>query len=293
MPELLVIGDVIDDIIVRPVGAIRPNTDTDAQIQKTLGGSAANVAAWAASLGAEVSFVGCVGRGDVERNTQNFSSFNVDARLQSSDRETGAIVVLVEGQERSMLTDRGANQDLKLASIRDEVPSEGIVYLSGYALLGKTHADVAALVDHAHAQGSLVAIDPGSTGYIEDYGVASYRELLMRADILFPNQEEARLLDVLGRVPLTVVTDGPRGATAHWSDGRQIAEPGVEVRSIDPTGAGDAFCGAFLASIAASKSQFLLSTDVVTEALANGVNAGARAVTLVGARPAAEHPRSV
>ncbi len=293
MPKLLVIGDVIDDIIVRPVGAIRPNTDTDAHIQKTLGGSAANVAAWAASAGASVSFMGCVGRADVDRNVQNFAKFDVDARLQSSDRETGAIVVLVEGQERSMLTDRGANQDLKLSSIHDEVPSDGIVYLSGYALLGKTHEDVSALVDHAHALGSLVAIDPGSTGYIEDYGVARYRDLLMRADILFPNQEEAELLNVIGQVQLTVVTDGPRGATAHWSDGKVVSEPGVEVRSIDPTGAGDAFCGAFLASIAASKSQFLLSTDVVTEALANGVNAGARAVTLVGARLTSERPRSV
>ena len=293
MPRLLVIGDVIDDIIVRPIGAIRPNTDTDAFIQKTLGGSAANVAAWAASLGAEVSFVGCVGRSDVERNTHDFSSYRVDAQLQSSERDTGAIVVLVSGQERSMLTDRGANQDLNLSSIRDEVPSDGIVYLSGYALLGKSHEDVSALVDHAHARGSLVAIDPGSTGYIEDYGVANYRELLMRADILFPNQEEAQLLDLIGQVPLTVVTDGPRGASAHWSDGRTVCRPGIEVRSVDPTGAGDAFCGAFLASLSNSKSMFPLSTDVVTQALEKGIDAGALAVTLVGARPALGHPRSV
>ncbi|MEY4079390.1 MAG: hypothetical protein RIS80_1159 [Actinomycetota bacterium] len=291
MPRrLLVIGDVIDDIIVMPVEPIRDNTDTTANIQKTLGGSASNVAAWAARSGAEVGFVGCVNDEDVQRNLANFASFSVEATLQTSSKPTGSIVVLVDGESRSMLTDRGANQDLSLAAAINRVPERGIVYLSGYALLGKSREDVGNLIRAAHAAGALVAIDPGSTGYIADYGVSAYRELLLLADVLFPNREEADLLAVVGQVPLVVVTDGPRGATAHWRDGRQVSQVGVEKRSVDPTGAGDAFCGAFLATIACSESSDPLSTDAVAEALSNGVKAGAEAVAIIGARPALAHP---
>ncbi len=291
MPRrLLVIGDVIDDIIVMPVEPIRDNTDTTANIQKTLGGSASNVAAWAAHSGAEVGFVGCVNDEDVQRNLANFSTFSVEATLQTSSKPTGSIVVLVDGESRSMLTDRGANQDLSLAAVISRVPERGIVYLSGYALLGKRPEDVGNLVRAAHAASALVAIDPGSTGYIADYGVSAYRELLLLADVLFPNREEADLLAVVGQVPLVVVTDGPRGATAHWRDGSQVSQVGVETRLVDPTGAGDAFCGAFLAAIASSESSDPLSTDAVAEALSNGVKAGAEAVAIIGARPALAHP---
>ena len=288
--RLLVIGDVIDDIIVMPTSEMRINTDTDASIFKTLGGSAANVAAWAAHTGASVDFVGCVNSQDLERNDKNFLSFGVRAQLQTSARPTGSIVVLVEGENRTMLTDRGANQDLDLAAVTNHLESDSILYLSGYALLGKSHAQVESLVSAAHDRGVLVAIDPGSTGYIADYGVEAYRSLLKMADVLFPNLEESELLDVIGRVPLVVVTDGPRGATAHWDEGQELAVPGEQVDSVDPTGAGDAFCGAFLAALSRVERRERLESGVVANALQDGVRAGSAAVARVGARPEPRHP---
>jgi hypothetical protein len=50
--RVLVIGDVIDDIIVVPEGQVRANTDTNAQITQSLGGSASNMASWASHEGA-------------------------------------------------------------------------------------------------------------------------------------------------------------------------------------------------------------------------------------------------
>lgn len=282
--SLLVIGDVIDDIIVVPEHAIRPNTDTNARIEKTLGGSAANVAAWAASSGASVQFLGCVGRDDLARNESNFAAARVSAQLQVSDRATGSIVVLVDGESRSMLTDRGANQDLNLDLIDAELAQAKIVYLSGYALLGKSVESVVGLIERAHAHGALVAVDPGSTGYIEDYGVERYRELLKHVDVCFPNLEEAELLRLEGQLPLLVITDGERGATAQLPDGEEIKVVGLPVTSVDPTGAGDAFCGAFLAQF--SESGAALADDVsIKLALNAGVAAGAKAVTTLGARP--------
>ena len=282
--SLLVIGDVIDDIIVVPEHAIRPNTDTNARIEKTLGGSAANVAAWAASGGASVQFIGCVGQDDLARNESNFATAGVSARLQASDRATGSIVVLVDGDSRSMLTDRGANQDLNLDAIEAELADAKVVYLSGYALLGKSVESVLGLIKRAHEHGALVAVDPGSTGYIEDYGVERYRELLKHVDVCFPNLEEAELLRLEGELPLLVVTDGERGATAHIGEGVELKALGLTVTSVDPTGAGDAFCGAFLAKFAESGAA-VNDPDAIDRALDAGVAAGAKAVTTLGARP--------
>lgn len=282
--SLLVIGDVIDDIIVVPEHAIRPNTDTNARIEKTLGGSAANVAAWAASYGASVSFIGCVGRDDLARNESNFADAGVSANLQVSDRATGSIVVLVDGDSRSMLTDRGANQDLNLDAIDSDLADATVVYLSGYALLGKSVDSVVGLIKRAHEHGALVAVDPGSTGYIEDYGVESYRELLKQVDVCFPNLEEAELLRLEEELPLLVVTDGERGVTAQFGDGVKLAVSGLKVESVDPTGAGDAFCGAFLAKFAESGAS-VNDPAAIGSALDAGVAAGAKAVTTLGARP--------
>ena len=282
--SLLVIGDVIDDIIVVPEHAIRPNTDTNARIEKTLGGSAANVAAWAASSGASVQFVGCVGRDDLARNGSNFATAGVSARLQVSDRATGSIVVLVDGDSRSMLTDRGANQDLNLDAIEAELADAKVVYLSGYALLGKSVESVLGLIERAHGYGALVAVDPGSTGYIEDYGVERYRELLKHVDVCFPNLEEAELLRLEGQLPLLVITDGERGATAQLGDGGERRASGLTVDSVDPTGAGDAFCGAFLAKFA-ELGAGLNDSAAIQRALDAGIVAGAKAVTTLGARP--------
>jgi sugar/nucleoside kinase (ribokinase family) len=115
--KILVIGDVIEDLIVIPEETIRPNTDTRAQIQKSMGGQAANVAAWVSHNGAAVNFVGCVGSADVVKLEQELKAQGIKSQLQTSDNPTGSLVVLVDGQSRSMLTDRGANQDLDLAKI--------------------------------------------------------------------------------------------------------------------------------------------------------------------------------
>jgi sugar/nucleoside kinase (ribokinase family) len=129
-----------------------------------------------------------------------------------------------------------------------------------------------------------VAVDPGSTGYIADYGVERYRELLKHVDVCFPNLEEAELLRLEGLVPLLVVTDGERGASAQFGEGQELGASGLTVASLDPTGAGDAFCGAFLARFAESGAG--LSDSAAVEAALNaGIAAGAKAVTTLGARP--------
>jgi sugar/nucleoside kinase (ribokinase family) len=281
--KILVIGDVIEDLIVIPEETIRPNTDTKAQIQKSMGGQAANVAAWVAHKGAAVSFVSCVGKADLVKLEQELTAQCIESSLQSSSKPTGSLVVLVDGQSRSMLTDRGANQDLDLAKI--DPTGFAVVYISGYSLLGRSLEQVSAFASKVKAAGALLAIDPGSYGFINDHGVDSFRELISLADISFPNQEEQDLLELSGKVRLNVVTSGHLGAMAHTRDGKLIEVAPIGSSLVDPTGAGDAFCGGFLAQLVQEPGFQQLASEAVASALRAGAEAGSKAVAIMGARP--------
>ena len=283
MSKILVIGDVIEDVIVIPESEIRPNTDTNSAIHKSMGGQAANVASWLAFLGVQTRFVGCVGLTDVRKLEAELDQIGIEAALQSSAKPTGSLVVLVQGASRSMLTDRGANLDLNLRSI--DPTGFAAVYLSGYSLFGRALGEIKDFAARVKQAGALLAIDPGSYGYIKDHGLEDFKELISEADLIFPNLEEDQLLGLSGVVALNVVTKGQNGAEAHWASGQSVEVAGLASESIDPTGAGDAFCAGFLASLVAGEGFQDLGPELVQMALKSGVEAGSKAVQLVGARP--------
>lgn len=283
MSKILVIGDVIEDVIVIPETEIRANTDTKAEVHKTMGGQAANVASWLSYVGVQTRFVGCVGIGDVKKLEQELAQHGIETALQSSIKSTGSLVVLVQGENRSMLTDRGANQDLNL----DLVDPAGfaVVYLSGYSLLGRSLDELEVFATRVKSAGALFVIDPGSYGFIQDHGVEAFRELMLLADIVLPNQEEEQLLGLSGKARLAVVTSGSNGATAQFATGEKLEIPGQNVQLTDPTGAGDAFCAGFLGRLAVEPGFSSLDPEAVQLALQSGVSTGSKAVQQVGARP--------
>lgn len=283
MSKILVIGDVIEDVIVIPEAEIRPNTDTNAKIHKSMGGQAANVASWLAYLGVQTKFISCVGLTDIRKLDAELSQHGIETALQSSAKPTGSLVVLVQGENRSMLTDRGANQDLNLSAI--DPAGFSVVYLSGYSLLGRDFSELEAFASRIRSNGSLLAIDPGSYGFIQDHGVENFRKLMLLADIVFPNLEEEELLGLSGEAKLTVVTSGSNGASAIFASGEKLEIAGDPVELTDPTGAGDAFCAGFLARLVAEPDYAQLSLETVRKALESGISTGSKAVQLIGARP--------
>ncbi len=74
------------------------------------------------------------------------------------------------------------------------------------------------------------------------------RTLLAEAELFFLNAAEFADLFPEGPPPKPtfVVTQGSRGATVH-EGGQAIHHPAESVAVVDPTGAGDAFCGGYLA----------------------------------------------
>lgn len=294
MPEsrtrIICFGDVIDDVVAIPLGPIRDDTDTEASIRFRPGGSAANTAAWLGSLGADVDFFGSVNNADVARHAELLSAVGVTTHLHGQESlPTGAIVVIVTGERRTMLTERGANARLDPAWVTDELLAEtALLHLTGHTLLNDVGADgIGDLIARAKALGVTVSVDPGSSGFIADYGIAPFLDAIAGADIIFPSLDEGSLLtgketpeliclELGSSFPTVVLTMGSAGvAVAH--DGLATLVGAVEASVVDPTGAGDAFCAGYLA-------EWVGSGDVALAARA-GAAAASRAVSVIGGRP--------
>ena len=286
--RIITFGDVIDDVVAIPDGPIRDDTDTPSSIHSRPGGSAANTAAWLGSLGADAVFVGSVSAWDVARHTQLLSAVGADSQLHGSpELPTGTIVVIVEGQRRAMLTERGANTLLDPAWVTDELlASARVLHITGHTLLNDAGAEgIATLISRARAAGVTVSVAPGSAGFIADYGPERFLAAMAGADILFPSLDEGRLLTGLddpsevgaaldfGTVVLTRGADG----LIVFHDG--VATPVLSFVApvVDPTGAGDAFCAGYL-------DAFIRSGDPVESARAGALVASG-AVGVIGGRP--------
>jgi sugar/nucleoside kinase (ribokinase family) len=279
-PGILVVGDVIDDTVVIPAGPIRPDTDTASTIRSVAGGSAANTAAWLAHAGAAVGFVGAVHRADVSRHTALLPG--VDVHLQAVEAPTGAIVVLVQGQERAMLTDRGANAHLDFDAIPQSL-LRAHVHLTGHSMAASDGSAFARFLRRAKDAGATVSVSPGSVAYIDALGPARFAAVIAGADVLFASVVEgAALTGTADPAAMAARVDAPvlvltRGADGVIVDGEHV--PAVTAPLVaDPTGAGDAFCAGFLA-------RWTQDRDAVAAARA-GTEVAARAVGVVGGRPA-------
>lgn len=287
--SVVVIGDVTDDIIVTPEGAVRTETDTPADIRFTQGGSAANMAAWLGSLGASVDFVGRVGRGDAERHIAALAAFGVRASIDEHETlATGRIVVLVDGDSRTFLTAGGAARTLGLDALeQSKIDAAAIILTTGHSLLEPARlAQMPGLLKRAGD--TPVVLDPSSSGFLRDIGPEVFLAAVTGVDTLIPNLDEGRVLtglidpeDVAVALTryarLVVLTIGAEGLVLA-EDGRVTGRvPAVTATVVDPTGAGDAFAAGYLAAR-------VDGADDLAAAVA-GTQVAARAVGVAGGRP--------
>jgi sugar/nucleoside kinase (ribokinase family) len=203
---------------------------------------------------------------------------------------TSTIVILVEGEHRTMLTERGANRALRAADLTDELLTQAaVLHLTGYTLIdGPRVAGMRDMIDRAHAAGAVVSLNPGSAGFIADFGPSDFVSAVEGVDIVIANVHEAALLcdetdparvaQVLAdRYGLAVITQGPDNVFVAQRGSKPVSLPVPQVRSIDPTGAGDAMSAGFLNS-------WVTARDPVRAAQA-GIMVAARAVMVIGGRP--------
>ncbi|MFG2569757.1 carbohydrate kinase family protein [Streptomyces sp. NPDC048567] len=291
---LLVVGDVVTDVVARHGSALAHGTDTAAVIRTRAGGAGANVACWAARAGCrDVRLLARVGADSADWHRGLLRRAGVRGLLAvDEEAPTATVVALVDAAaERTFLTDSGAVLRL---SPDDWSPAllDGVahLHLSGYLLFADTSRVTALLALREAVRRKVpVSVDPASAGFLAGLGVDRFLALTERADLLLPNEDEARLLTGLPepadaaaklsmpdrRVVVTLGEGGALLAAGGTVTGRVPAAPAG--RAVDSTGAGDAFTGGFLAARLAGADD--------AAAAAAGCRAGAEAVATVGGRP--------
>jgi ribokinase len=275
--RVLVVGSANLDVVLRsPVLPGPGETVLAADVSTGFGGKGANQAVAAALAGASVALVGRVGDdagGAAYRD--RLAGFGVDVRplLVTPGERTGtAYVMVADDGENAIVVDPGANAALRPADLGpvDELRPGDVVLVQ--CEIGPDV--VAAAVRRGHGVGARVVLN-----------LAPYAELptdlLALCDPVVVNAEEAaRLADASTGTPSggpgsLLVTRGAAGAT--WGE---LSEPALSVPPgdvVDTTGAGDAFCGALAAALAAGADR--------AGALRQALAAGADAVRRLGAQP--------
>lgn len=258
------------------------------------GGGASNAAVTFARQGFDSAFAGKIGKDPAGAEVvRTLKREGIDTKHLRVDERIGtgySLLLLADNGERTVLTYRGASHHLKAEDFyRGHELKADWVYVSSLAgnfdLLKR-------LLVHSHNRGIKVAINPGK-GELAD--PKRLKSLLGSVDILMANKEELRklfggerpvdtMLHAMSHCPYVVLTDGPAGSYA--SNGQAIYSAGQydRVKVIDRTGAGDAFCSGFVASIARGWS----IEDALTFGSANSTSVvqsvGAKSGILRGAR---------
>src|SRR5579862_591924 len=133
---LTTLGDLLLDVVVRLDEPLAPGSDRSAETRVGAGGQAANVAAWAAALGATTRFVGKRGADAAgEIATRELSSHGVEV-AGPVDGRTG-VVSIAESGDRAMASDRGAAAELAGSELVADWFDCDVLHVSGYSLLAE------------------------------------------------------------------------------------------------------------------------------------------------------------
>lgn len=248
------------------------------------GGKGANQAVAAARLGAHVAMLGMVGddaAGKTMKSDLAQEGIDIVGVDVSSGESTGLAVITIDSiGENTIVVSAGANSRLS----PEHVKRHSGMFASARVLLAQLEIPLETVSAAAGATHATVCINPAPATDLSP-------TFLARVDVLVPNRTE--LARLAGTSPpssteeaaaavkrldcdaAVVVTLGSEGALIVEGDRRRHV-PAPRVEAVDPTGAGDAFCGALASSLSRG--------DSLGAAVERAVGAGALATTRPGAQ---------
>ncbi|MCL2085505.1 carbohydrate kinase family protein [Candidatus Saccharibacteria bacterium] len=234
------------------------------QAIQTTGGGGTNAAVTMARAGFRTAFIGSVGDDLAGKAVvQALEEDGVDTKFVRVRKNEGTgytVLLLAPNGERTALVVKGASKTFAGINFAKIIADEKPDWVYVTTLSGDMKS-LATIVKTAKASGTRVFLNPGDSEIDQAKELAV---ILNNVDILSVNTEEAELLlhklrikkgwkkylDDRGKFNVAdgvIVTDGPKGAI--FSDGGKLYKVGVysKEKSLDRTGAGDAFGSGFLA----------------------------------------------
>ena len=230
------------------------------------GGSCPNTMITLSALGSRTALGGKTGRDEFGEiyEKQLLKHENITSSLRKGDGATGSSIILITPDgERSMNTYLGSNREFGESDVDEKVLSEVFFfYFTGY--MWDTENQKGAIMkslDICRKRGVKVAFDVA-----DPFAVGRYRDDFLdiiekRADIVFANREEAKLLfgiedaeksvsELSSMGVLAAVKNGKYGSFIRDGKNQTIKIPVLNDKGcVDTTGAGDTYAAAFLYSM--------------------------------------------
>ena len=279
MFDVCVMGSANLDLVARAPRLPAPGeTVTGTDYAEHPGGKGVNQAVAAARAGASVAFVGAVGNdnaGDVLIGV--LAADHIDAAgLRRVTAPSGRALIGVSADaENSIIVVPGANA----AALAAGTPACRVMLVQ----LEVPLVQVELALRRGREAGAITVLNPAPAIALDD-------DIVALCDVIVPNEHEVELLGGVDHLlaagaGAVVVTRGAHGVDVHTDDRRSADSNRAHVAHVAPlsvvpvdsTGAGDSFCGALAAQLAAGH-------DLMAAARFAGA-AGALATTRHGAVP--------
>jgi ribokinase len=256
-PRIAVVGSANIDLVARCERMPRPGeTVADARLERLPGGKGANQAVAAARLGARTRFVGRIGADDLVLRSLEREGVDTSGVVRDEGESGVALVVVDSSGENVIVVAPEANARLTPGDVD----------------VGKADAVLCQLEIPADAV--RAAAEQASFFCLNAAPARDGLELDVEPDLLVVNRYEYEVVGLRGR--LVALTLGAQGALL-LEEGRVLARANPpEVRAVDGTGAGDAFCAALVVSLLEGREH--------DEGLRRACGAGALAASRIGAQ---------
>lgn len=260
MTRILVAGELNVDLVLAGLPSLpiigRELIGTDFNV--VLGSSSAITAARLAALGADVDFIGLIGKDDfgqiVLRELKRYGVGTDHIREVSTN--TGATIALTYSRDRALLTYPGTIAVYDGQGITPALLTQyDHLHVGSFFLQTGLQAALPQVFHMAHENGLTTSLDVGWDP-LEQWSANPHLDLtLAQTDYFFPNEDEtAALIGSEGSLEKLaakvnqwlIVKRGAKGATAYDKSGETVAVPALPTQVVDTTGAGDAFNAGFL-----------------------------------------------
>lgn len=296
MARVYCVGELLIDFI--------PGTEKDSYIKKA-GGAPANVAVAVARNGVDASLACKVGNDDFGRflldTMKDLGVTVATPEMIDEAITTLAFVSLTPEGERSFTFARkpGADMFLKAEEIKDEDIMASDIIHAGSLTLQKTPSRDATItaLRKGHEMGKLVSFDinyrPNLWNGEKEKAMESVESIFPYINMLKISDEETEFVGGIENIyefmkekdiPLVVETLGGDGSRAFFN-GKEVRAEGFKAKVVDTTGAGDAFWGAFMASLLLQgvRKPADLTDEILYKALRYGNASGSICVSNKGA----------